>query len=118
MARMPCLPSGLCEKVSRRKTRTLRRFAASWVRRHCGFCFAGKGYSSRLSSFLCRSAPITIFFKPGPLFSGPMFGLERWEFWHEAFIAVPDKKGASDECKRLAGKAAHLMVAIREDMTL
>lgn len=57
-------------------------------------------------------------FKPGPLFSGPMFGLERWEFWHEAFIAVPDKKGASDECKRLAGKAVDLMVAIQNDMTL
>ncbi|KAK1766792.1 hypothetical protein QBC33DRAFT_88849 [Phialemonium atrogriseum] len=31
--------------------------------------------------------------KPGPLFSGASFGLERWEFWKGAFVAAVGRKG-------------------------
>jgi hypothetical protein len=56
-------------------------------------------------------------FRPGPLFTGPTFGLERWEFWQRAFAAALEKQAASDECKRLARKATDLMGAIAQDMS-
>jgi hypothetical protein len=51
-------------------------------------------------------------FRPGLLFTGPIFGLERWEFWQKAFAAALEKQAASDECKRLVRKAPDLMGAI------
>lgn len=56
--------------------------------------------------------------KPGPLFIGPSFGLERWRFWKNALAAAIEREGAGDECKRLAHRAVDLMDAIERNMLL
>jgi hypothetical protein len=60
--------------------------------------------------------------KPGPLFTGPAFGLERWRFWKSGFAAAAVEAGAegkdsSIEHRVLAGKAAEFMDAIERNMT-
>ncbi|KZF26977.1 hypothetical protein L228DRAFT_265324 [Xylona heveae TC161] len=53
----------------------------------------------------------------GPLYTGPALGLERWRFWQKAFDAVSDREGITDECKKLAGKAAELMATLERTMS-
>lgn len=60
---------------------------------------------------------------PGPLFTGPALGLERWRFWKSGFAAAAGEtgageKGSGDQYRVLAGKAADFMDAIERNMTL
>lgn len=54
----------------------------------------------------------------GEAYTGPLHGLERWKFWHKAFIAVEDNKFATDKCKMLATRAANLMGSIADNSLL
>lgn len=52
----------------------------------------------------------------GPLYTGPILGLERWKFWQKAFAAAAESQHANEECKKLALKAVDLMGAIMKDV--
>ncbi|CRG86319.1 hypothetical protein PISL3812_03324 [Talaromyces islandicus] len=53
--------------------------------------------------------------KVGPLYQGPIIGLERWKFWQKAFTVAAESSNANDECKKNALKAANLMEVIARD---
>jgi hypothetical protein len=55
--------------------------------------------------------------KGGPLYHGPIIGLERWKFWQKAFTAAAESSNANHECKTNALKAANLMDAIAKNCT-
>lgn len=46
--------------------------------------------------------------RPGALYQGPVFGLERWRFWEKAFAVAAANNMLSDECQQLASRAADL----------
>lgn len=47
--------------------------------------------------------------RPGSLYQGPAFGLERWRFWEKAFVVAAENTNISAECQQLASRAADLM---------
>ncbi|CRG86320.1 hypothetical protein PISL3812_03325 [Talaromyces islandicus] len=51
----------------------------------------------------------------GPLYTGPIVGLERWLFWQKAFTAAAESSNTNDEATTNALKAANLMDAIARD---
>lgn len=51
----------------------------------------------------------------GPLYTGPVIGLERWKFWQKAFTAAAESAATDSESKGNALKAASLMDAIARD---
>ncbi|KAK3314884.1 hypothetical protein B0H66DRAFT_563870 [Apodospora peruviana] len=55
-------------------------------------------------------------FKPGKLYKGPQFGIERWAFWKEALKAAGEKpeEKMSEQSRKLAAAAAELMEAIEK----
>ena len=56
--------------------------------------------------------------KPGPLFNGPIYGLERWKFWGKALAVAVESEELNEESRILASKAVDLMNAIERNMTL
>lgn len=56
--------------------------------------------------------------KQGPLFNGPIHGLERWKFWGKALAVAMESEGLSEESRSLASKAVDLMNAIERNMTM
>ena len=63
---------------------------------------------------------------PGPLYDGKAsLSLHRWHFWRDRFEAVASEatdkkrgKGVSQECKTMAMRAAKLMDALEQSMTV
>ncbi|RAL02564.1 DUF3632 domain-containing protein, partial [Aspergillus ibericus CBS 121593] len=53
----------------------------------------------------------------GSRYHGPIFGMERWNFWQKAFEAAAEREIAAAECRSLASKAKDLMSAIAKGMT-
>jgi hypothetical protein len=54
----------------------------------------------------------------GPLYDGkPLLTLHRWHFWKDGFKAIEGEDERSDECKRVAAKAADLMACIEKNLT-
>lgn len=51
----------------------------------------------------------------GPLYTGPIIGLERWKFWQKSFTAAAESSAIDNEGKVNALKAANLMDAIARD---
>jgi hypothetical protein len=51
----------------------------------------------------------------GPLYTGPIIGLERWRFWQKAFSAAAESVKVDNEGKANALKAANLMDVIARD---
>lgn len=51
----------------------------------------------------------------GELYQGPKLGLERWKFWQKAFTVAAESARTTEECKRLALKAANIMRALSEN---
>ncbi|KAL3478858.1 hypothetical protein BJX99DRAFT_256065 [Aspergillus californicus] len=53
----------------------------------------------------------------GPLYNGPIKGIERWRYWQETLAARAGGVGISDEARELGKKAADLMAAMARDVT-
>ncbi|KAL3455646.1 hypothetical protein BJX64DRAFT_294824 [Aspergillus heterothallicus] len=53
----------------------------------------------------------------GPLYSGPLFGRQRWRFWHMALAAKAEENEVDEECRELGRKAADFMAALARDIT-
>lgn len=51
---------------------------------------------------------------PGSLYQGPVFGLGRWKFWEKAFAVAAENDKLSEECQKLASRAADLMSVIEQ----
>lgn len=47
--------------------------------------------------------------QPGPLYEGPIAGLERWYFWQARFVEAANSDAINYECKEHASKASQLM---------
>jgi hypothetical protein len=56
--------------------------------------------------------------RPGPLVGGrSILGIQRWWFWKLASrMAVTERDGVGEECRRLAGRAVGLMDTIEWEM--
>ncbi|PYI00215.1 hypothetical protein BO78DRAFT_439585 [Aspergillus sclerotiicarbonarius CBS 121057] len=55
--------------------------------------------------------------RTGSRYNGPIFGMERWNFWQTAFAAAAESKVANAECRMLATKAKDFMPAIAQAIT-
>lgn len=53
----------------------------------------------------------------GPLYDGPIIGIERWRYWQEILAARVGEIGISDEARELGKKAADLMAAMGRNVT-
>lgn len=53
-------------------------------------------------------------FETYELYDGPVFGLERWDFWQRRFaeISTSEAYPVNDEARRLAADAADYMAAL------
>lgn len=48
----------------------------------------------------------------GPLYEGPLAGLERWNFWQVRFVEAANNRSISYECRGHAHKASELMKSL------
>lgn len=48
----------------------------------------------------------------GPIYDGPIYGMQRWEFWRSRLLEETANTDMDDETKQLAHKAADMMAAL------
>lgn len=53
--------------------------------------------------------------KTGGLYQGPELGIERWKFWQKGFTVAAESARTTEECRKLARKAANIMHALSEN---
>lgn len=88
------------------------RVASVWI-------LAGAGYYAYVNIVL-NPPPVDALlqqaYQPHELYDGPIFGIQRWNFWQRAMAERAQDGRLSEEARMLARKAADYMEALARDI--
>jgi hypothetical protein len=80
---------------------------------------AGAGYYA-YQNIVLNPPPVDAYeqqiFQPHELYDGPIFGIQRWNFWQRTLVERGEDERITEEARMLARKAADYMKALARDI--